>query len=85
MESEVEKKMRAFDDRVKQEASDMVGLHDAITGRRDVGAVPNTFVEIGGRYYRVTMVKGANVRLMELDAVRSAMVRAELESRKVRL
>lgn len=51
----------------------------------NVGATVNTFVEIGGRYYRVTMVKGANVRLMELDAARSAMVSAELESRKVRL
>lgn len=51
----------------------------------NVGATVGTFMEIGGRYYRVTMVKGVNVRLMELDAVRSAVVRAELESRKVRL
>ena len=51
----------------------------------NVGARPGTFIEIGGRYYKVTMVKGTSVRLVELDAVRTEMVRSALEAAKVRL
>lgn len=51
----------------------------------NVGARPGTFIEIGGRYYRVVEVHLMNVKLRELDPVKAELVRAELESRKVRL
>lgn len=52
---------------------------------KNVGARPGTFIEIGGRYYRVTEVHRMNVKLRELDPIKTEQVRAALEAVKVRL